>query len=204
MTDPRFAPRTLLRRLTGAVCLWALWAMGALSVLGLPAVAQPLALTPSAPAAELAQVAGELVLRGQMRFRVWGFEVYDATLWTTPGFVPAQSEAQPLALELRYLRDFAAKDIAERSLKEMRRGATVPPEQESRWLAEMLRVFPDVRKGDRLLGLQRPGEAAVFWFNGRWRGEIRDAEFARRFFGIWLSPQTSEPALRRALLGAAP
>ena len=68
----------------------------------------------------------------------------------------------------------------------------------------MLRVFPDVRKGDRLLGLQRPGEAAVFWLNGRLRGEIRDAEFARRFFGIWLSPQTSEPALRRALLGAAP
>jgi len=139
-----------------------------------------------------------------MRFRVWGFEVYDASLWTTPSFAPAQAEGQLLALELRYLRDFAAKDIAERSLKEMRRAAAVTAEQESRWLAEMLRVFPDVRKGDRLLGLQRPGEAAVFWLNGRLRGEIRDAEFARRFFGIWLSPQTSEPALRRALLGAAP
>lgn len=139
-----------------------------------------------------------------MRFRVWGFEVYDASLWTTPSFAPAQAEGQLLALELRYLRDFAAKDIAERSLKEMRRSAAVTAEQESRWLAEMLRVFPDVRKGDRLLGLQRPGEAAVFWLNGRLRGEIRDAEFARRFFGIWLSPQTSEPALRRALLGAAP
>jgi hypothetical protein len=52
--------------------------------------------------------------------------------------------------------------------------------------------------------LQRPGEAAVFWLNGRLRGEIRDAEFARRFFGIWLSPRTSEPALRSALLGSAP
>jgi hypothetical protein len=37
-------------------------------------------------------------------------------------------------------------------------------------------------------------------FNGQPLGEIRDAEFARRFFAIWLSPQTSEPKLRLALL----
>lgn len=146
----------------------------------------------------------ELVLRGQQRFRVWGFEVYDASLWTVPGFNAAQAETQLLALELHYLRDFAAKDIAERSIKEMRRSGPIAAEQESRWMAEMLRVLPNVRRGDRLIGLQRPGEAAVFWHNGRPQGEVRDAEFARRFFGIWLSPQTSEPALRRALLGGAP
>jgi hypothetical protein len=33
------------------------------------------------------------------------------------------------------------------------------------------------------------------------RGDIRDAEFARLFFGIWLSPRSSEPAMRQALLG---
>lgn len=151
--------------------------------------------------AELAQ--SELVLRGQKRFRVWGFEVYDASLWTLPSFNAAQAETQLLALELHYLRDFAAKDIAERSIKEMRRSGPMSAEQESRWMTDMLRVLPNVRQGDRLLGLQRPGEAAVFWHNGRPRGEVRDAEFARRFFGIWLSPQTSEPALRQALLGGA-
>ena len=36
--------------------------------------------------------------------------------------------------------------------------------------------------------------------NGKPTGEIRDAEFARLFFGIWLSPKTSEPELRAALL----
>jgi hypothetical protein len=155
------------------------------------------------PAPLPADLAGSgLAVRGQQRFRVWGFEVYDASLWTTPSFQPSQSETQLLALELHYLRDFAAKDIAERSIKEMRRSAPMSAEQENRWMAEMLRVLPDVRRGDRLLGLQRPGEAAVFWHNGRLRGEVRDAEFARRFFGIWLSPQSSEPALRRALLGS--
>jgi hypothetical protein len=42
-----------------------------------------------------------------------------------------------------------------------------------------------------------------FFVNGRLGGELRDTEFARFFFGIWLSPQTSEPSLRQALLGQA-
>ena len=149
--------------------------------------------------AELAQ--SGLTLRGQQRLRVWGVSVYDASLRTGPGFSAARAETQMLALELHYLRDIAAKDIAERSIQEMRRSGPMSAEQESRWTAEMLRVLPNVRQGDRLLGLQRPGEAAVFWHNGRPCGEVKDAEFARRFFGIWLSPQTSEPALRQALLG---
>lgn len=33
-------------------------------------------------------------------------------------------------------------------------------------------------------------------------GEVADPEFARLFFGIWLSPNTSEPALRQALLAS--
>jgi hypothetical protein len=42
-----------------------------------------------------------------------------------------------------------------------------------------------------------------------WRGPqalglIDDAELARRFFGIWLSPRTSEPGLRSALLARKP
>jgi cell division protein FtsI (penicillin-binding protein 3) len=66
-----------------------------------------------------------------------------------PSFNPNQSETQLLALELHYLRDFAAKDIAERSIKEMRRSVPMSAEQENRWMAEMLRVLPDVRRGDR-------------------------------------------------------
>lgn len=153
--------------------------------------------------AEVAQALPGASVLGQMRFRVWGFEVYDARLWTQPGFAPSTFDSQPLALELAYLRDFEAEDIAERSLKEMRRSATISSDQAQRWLAEMRRVFPNVKKGERLLGVHRPGEGAVFWFNGQMRGEIRDAEFARLFFGIWLSPRTSEPALRQALLGGA-
>jgi hypothetical protein len=33
-------------------------------------------------------------------------------------------------------------------------------------------------------------------------GQLSDADLAQHFFGIWLSPQTSEPRLRSALLAA--
>ena len=142
---------------------------------------------------------GKLI--GKARLKVWGFEVYDARLWVPAGFDPARFGTFPLALELAYLRDFKAQDIAERSLKEMRRTQPIGDDQAIRWQADMLRVFPDVRKGDRITGVNKPGEGAAFWVNGQASGEIRDVEFSRLFFGIWLSPKTSELPMRAALLG---
>jgi hypothetical protein len=59
-----------------------------------------------------------------------------------------------------------------------------------------------VQAGDRITGVQRPREATRFFVNARAVGDVRDAEFTRLFFGIWLAPQTSEPRLRDALLGS--
>ena len=49
-----------------------------------------------------------------------------------------------------------------------------------------------------------PGVGTRFFFNGSLRGEVADADFTRLFFGIWLSPKTSEPRLREQLLAGAP
>jgi Chalcone isomerase-like len=152
---------------------------------------------------ELKDALPQSQLVGKGRLTVWGFQVYDARLWAPAGFAAGSFASQPLALELAYLRDFAAKDVAERSLQEMRRSQAISEAQAARWRAELLRVIPNINRGDRILGLHRPGVGAAFWFNGKLRGEIADAEFARLFFGIWLSPQTSEPKLRDALLAGA-
>lgn len=155
------------------------------------------------PAPELKDALPQAQLLGQTRLTVWGFKIYDVRLWGQPGFSAKGYASQPLALEMAYLRDVAAADIAERSLKEMGRSASLSAAQARQWTADMLRVFPNVKAGDRILGLHRPGTGASFWVNGERGGEIADAEFARLFFGIWLSPQTSEPAMRAALLGSA-
>ena len=142
-------------------------------------------------------------LAGKGRLTVWGFQVYDSRLWVLPGFKANNLAANAFALELAYLRDFSSKDIAERSIKEMRRSATISDEQAKAWTTDMQRVIPDIKKGDRVMGLNRPGVGVQLLVNGKPSGEIRDAEFARLFFGIWLSPKTSEPKLRAALLAGA-
>lgn len=163
--------------------------------------AQTLDAADARPELKQALPGGQLL--GQGRLTVWGFQVYDARLWAPASFERKRHASQPLALELAYLRDFKATDIASRSLHEMRRSMAISEAQAARWTAEMLRVFPDIKKGDRILGLHRAGVGAAFWVNGQASGEILDAEFARLFFGIWLSPQTSEPQLRQALLAGA-
>jgi hypothetical protein len=68
----------------------------------------------------------------------------------------------------------------------------------------MQRIFPDIKTGDRLTGRHHPGQGASFFHNGRSIGRIDDPEFASRFFGIWLSPTTSQPEMRITLLGLSP
>jgi len=142
-------------------------------------------------------------LAGQGLLRFWGLEVYQASLWVVPGFRPASFAEPPFALELEYRRSFQAGAIAERSLQEMRRLAPISEEQARRWQQALQRVLPDVRPGDRIVGLHQPGQGARFEQGGRLLGEIADPEFARLFFGIWLSPKTSAPGLRNALIGKA-
>ena len=155
------------------------------------------------PHAELKDLLPQAQRLGQTRLTVWGFRIYDAQLWAAPGFDADRYASQPLALELAYLRAFDAADIAERSIKEMRRSAAISDAQARQWRREMQRVFPDVKAGDRIMGVHRPGVGASFWVNGQAGGEILDTEFSKLFFGIWLSPKTSEPAMRTALLGGA-
>jgi hypothetical protein len=141
-------------------------------------------------------------LQGSGTLRFFGLHVYDAKLWVPhSGFDATRYEAFPLALELTYARRLVGKQIAERSLQEMQGVTTVSGAQQQAWLEQMQRLFPDVRAGDRITGLYLPPASARFFLNGALRGEVKDAEFARAFFGIWLSSRSSEPQLRQALLG---
>jgi hypothetical protein len=156
--------------------------------------ARPSAVAPSAPLAQLRAA-------GSGTYRYWGFEVYQASLWVEPGFQSGLLARQRYALELQYLRPFKGRDIAQRSLDEMRGIGSYSEAQARTWLEAMQSAFPDVAAGDRLVGVHLPGRGAQFFHNGRLTAEIGDTEFARLFFGIWLSEQTPAPRLRAALLG---
>ena len=141
---------------------------------------------------------------GAATLRFLGLDIYAARLWVPNGFNAITYAQSPLALELTYLRALSGQRIAERSLKEMRRQSTLGAAQEQAWLDAMLQAFPDVKAGDRISGLHTPGVGARFWFNAVERPAVRDAEFSRLFFGIWLSEASSEPQMRASLLGRRP
>jgi hypothetical protein len=181
--------------------------MAGLAVMALGA-STPMRLVHAA-AAQTAPVPPELQARlpqarlhGSSRFRYYGFHVYDAQLWVPPSFDAAKLYAQPFGLCLIYARSLKARDIAERSIEEMRRQATISDADAQRWTQAMTAAFADVRSGDRLTGLYLPEGGASFFLNGQATQTIADTRFALLFFGIWLSAATSAPSLRRDLLGA--
>jgi hypothetical protein len=164
----------------------------------LPLLAQTAAITPSP---ELATNLPGATLQGSGRLRFLGLAVYDARLWHGGSKVGSDWAAAPFALELIYARALKGPLIAERSVKEMRRQRDLSDAEAERWTSAMTAIFPDVKEGDRITGFNVPGMGARFAINGAMKGDIRDLEFAKLFFGIWLSEKSSEPALRRALLG---
>ena len=169
-----------------------------------PTLAQsPTQTTAQTTAPEVSAELAAAKLSGQGKLTYFGLHVYDARLWVQDGFKATEFVRAPLALELEYARTLYGKLIAERSLDEMKRGGDITEAKAGEWLAQMKTLFTDVNKGDRITGIQVPGVATRIFINGKLRGEVRDAEFTRLFFGIWLSPRTSEPKLRDALLGSA-
>ncbi len=140
----------------------------------------------------------DLRLQGEGRLRWFGLLVYDATLWAAGS---KWDSDQAFALDIRYARNISAKRLIGVSVDEMRRLGFGDESTHARWAVEMRRVFPDVAKGERLTGVNIPGEGASFYHNGRLTGTIRDPDFARAFFAIWLDPRTREPELRESLIG---
>jgi hypothetical protein len=137
---------------------------------------------------------------GGGRLTWFGLLVYDAQLFVPRAFDAANPAAQPFALELTYARSLDGRALAERSRDEIARLRLGSDAQRTRWLADMAAIFPDVKPGQRLAGIYRPGSATRFYLDGLFLGEIADPEFGRAFFAIWLDPRTSAPQLRASLL----
>lgn len=131
------------------------------------------------------------------RFRVLLIHVYDASLWTS---AVRWSPEGLFALDIRYARAMSGRQLAERSIEEMRKQGRTDEALLGRWERAMLRVFPDVRAGERLVGVNVDGREARFYGTRGFLGAVDDPGFARAFFDIWLDERTSEPRLRRELL----
>ncbi|MBV4473942.1 chalcone isomerase family protein [Pseudomonas botevensis] len=137
---------------------------------------------------------------GSGDFSVFGFDVYNARLWSS---ARPLAEGQPFALELIYRRTISRDDLVKASVDEIKRlaGATVSPAQLAGWQTQMQQSFVDVQAGTRITGVYLPGRGARFFVGQQLQHEIDDPLFARAFFDIWFDPRTRSPQLRQQLLG---
>lgn len=139
-------------------------------------------------------------LAGSGNYTFFAMKIYSAELWVgDQGYNPAA----PFALELRYARKLNGRKIAEASFEQMEKIGAGTPAQRKQWLQKMAAIFPDVKEGDRITGVLVPAQGARFYLDGKPLANVDDPDFARAFFGIWLDPATTAPALRQALLKQA-
>lgn len=141
----------------------------------------------------------ELVGEARMSYLFW--DIYDAALFAPNG---KWTEDTPYALTLTYLRDLKGKDIAKRSIEEMQKQGFIDQQKLDNWLILMEELFPDVNDQTVLIGIADKQNHSHFFLHDTYLGSVDDPAFTAEFFGIWLHPGTSEPELRRQLLGTTP
>lgn len=129
----------------------------------------------------------------------WLFlKAYDVSLWTD---APRWSMNETFALSIEYNMSFTREEIAERTIEEMRRVAPgIPAGTLASFAPLVRRLLPDVKSGDRISAVHIPGRPVQFFHNGKGTGQAEAAGFAEPFFGIWLSPLSAEPGIRKRLL----
>lgn len=138
----------------------------------------------------------KIVGEGRLSFAFW--DIYDATLYAPKGRLDNQS---PFALSIRYMRDIRGQEIAERSVQEIRALGFYDQKKLATWHSQMKDIFPDVSSDTVLTALFLPDGLTRFYRGNQEIGHVKDAQFAYWFSSIWLSENTSEPELRRRLLG---
>jgi Chalcone isomerase-like len=133
---------------------------------------------------------------GHMNFLF--IKAYNARLWTD---APTWSMDSPCAMEITYGMGFDTGDLVERTIKEMKNvDPGLSDADVAKLTPELSKVYPPVKSGDRLVALYVPGKPIMFSYNGLPTGSIGGDAFAKDFLGIWLSPNTSSPSLRKDLL----
>ena len=167
--------------------------LGLLMVAPVPALAAP---------AEIASVIHAGTPYGSGKYAVLFITAYDTELWTD---APQWSMNAPFALTLRYHIGFSSDYLLNRTLREMK---GVDPKLSDADIArykKAMAFFAPASSGDEMTMLYQPGqpgknESVRFFKNGAPTGEVSEPGFAQDFFGVWLSPNTSEPDLRKSLL----
>jgi len=138
-----------------------------------------------------------LSLVGRSELNVAFFKVFDSELYTLSGEWAAPDHS--FRFLLTYRRNISGRFLAKQTEKEWDH-LGLNDARRAAWEAQVLEMWPDVSKGDKIVFDVDERGISRFYYNGTWVGTIEDPDFAPAFIAIWLSPETSRPAHRDGLL----
>lgn len=142
---------------------------------------------------------GPVKLVGQARYTYWFWNVYDIALYAPNG---RYQPNQPFALTIEYLRDFTGKSISDETIKQIQRQNNPPSDAVlEQWREQMNKIFPDVSRGDWIVGVSDGNNAYFYNKQGALLGTVEGKQFVQFFFDIWLGSNTLSQRLTHTLLG---
>jgi len=125
-------------------------------------------------------------------------DVYQVSLHSADGRYVHQE--YPQALKISYQRSFNKKGLIKATAEEWQK-MNIDSQTYKPWLVQLFSLWPDVDSGDTLTFLVVKNGQGTFYHNDRLLGDIESPDFSSAFLDIWLSKKTSEPDLRRQLIG---
>ncbi|MCS0449914.1 chalcone isomerase family protein [Vibrio diabolicus] len=144
---------------------------------------------------------------GEAQLTWFIFDIYQSRLKAPDGkfIVNGDVSPHPLALEINYQRDISKQQLLDVTDEQWAKlGFT--ESYRKRWISELNRMFPDIKKGDELTYLTDGKTGQLLYRQAgiaqiKTVGFVQDERMNDAFLSIWLSPNTEFPKLRKQLIG---
>ncbi|MBU2918517.1 chalcone isomerase family protein [Psychrosphaera sp. F3M07] len=135
---------------------------------------------------------------GNATFTFLFWDIYNSRLFTKTGKYDDNS-GQDLLFKINYLKDISADELIKRTVEQWQH-LKYDESKYQHYIPKMKSIWPDIKSGDSLT-LYRKNQTTIFYFNNEEVGNINDKSFSNLFLDIWLSNNTSQPKLRKLLIG---
>lgn len=129
----------------------------------------------------------------------WLFiDIYQISLYSQSG--DYQPLHYPQALTIHYHKSIDQQRLIDATMEQWQQ-QNLDATLYQPWLSRLQRIWPNIENGDRLTLYVSKSGKSDFYHNQLLLGSIDNPAFSEAFLGIWLAKNTSQPSLRKQLIG---